>query len=85
MNSDTILRDRRYSAYRIGADSLQELRKIDAQLLAALAEEDIVRRRWLQRASRYLRAVPGEGRWVWLTEDEYQSLPASWNVSPGSR
>lgn len=85
MNSDMILRDRRYSAYRIEADSLQELRKIDAQLLAALAEEDIVRRRWLQRASRYLRTVPGEGRWVWLKEDEYQSLPASWNVSPGSR
>lgn len=85
MNSEMTLRHQRFSAYRIEAKSLQALREMDGQLLAGLAEDEIARRRWLQRVSRYLRDIPGEGRWVWLTQEEYQSLPDSWQVSPASR
>jgi urocanate hydratase len=80
-----ILHRRRYYAYHIHTQSLPELREIDAQLIAMLSEEELVRRRWLQRVSRYMRDTPDGGRWVWLAEDEYQGLPESWNVSPESR
>jgi len=79
-----ILHRKRYYAYHVHAQSLPELREIDAQLLERLVEEDLARRRWLQRVSRYLRDTPDGGRWVWLTEEEYQALPESWSVSPES-
>jgi len=79
-----ILNRNRYYAFHIAAQSLLELREIDAHLLARLGDEEIARRRWLQRVSRYLRDTPDGGRWVWLTHKEYEALPESWNVSPES-
>jgi len=43
------------------------LRELDARLVEMFAG-DWVRRRWVERASQYLRG--GEGRWVWLSEEE---------------
>jgi Urocanase Rossmann-like domain len=80
-----ILDRQRYYAYHVRAQSLEELRAIDAQLLGALPEQDIVRRRWLQRVSRYLRDTPEGGRWLWLREEELAVLPDSLAVSPESR
>jgi urocanate hydratase len=80
-----ILHRKRCYAYHVHAQSLEELREIDAQLLAALSEEDLVRRRWLQRVSRYIRDTPDGGRWVWLREEECEALSASLTISPESR
>jgi hypothetical protein len=83
--STMILHRKRYYAYRVHAQSLEELREIDAQLLAALSEDDMARRRWLQRVSRYIRDTPDGGRWVWLREEEFEALPNSLSISPESR
>jgi urocanate hydratase len=80
-----ILHHKRYYAYRIHVETLKQLRELDAELLAALPEADIARRRWLQRVSCYLRDTPNGGRWVWLTEEEYEGLPQSLNVNRESR
>jgi urocanate hydratase len=80
-----ILHRKRYYAHHVHAQSLGELREIDAQLLGALPEEDIARRRWLQRVSRYIRDTSDAGRWVWLTEEECEGLPGDWRVSPELR
>jgi Urocanase Rossmann-like domain len=77
-----ILDRKRYYAYHAQSHSLEELRAIDVELLAALSEEDIARRRWLQRVSRYLRDTPVGGRWVWLREDEVEALSDSMRISP---
>jgi urocanate hydratase len=42
------------------------LRLLDAELLAALPEEDIVRKTWLQRISHYQRPAIGASRVLWL-------------------
>jgi hypothetical protein len=80
-----ILDRKRYYAYHAQAHSLEELRAIDVGLLAALSEDDIARRRWLQRVSRYIRNTPDGGRWVWLREQEVESLSDSMRISPESR
>jgi hypothetical protein len=53
--------------------------------LSMLATEDIARRRWLERVSRYLRDTASGGRWVWLTEVEFDMLRGSLRITPESR
>jgi urocanate hydratase len=50
-----------------------ELRTLDDRLLAILPPDDMVRRRWVQRAAKYLRDARS-GRWIWLTEEERQQI-----------
>jgi Urocanase Rossmann-like domain len=52
------------------------LREIDAKLLAALAADDMVRRRWLERVPKYLREARSGGRWIWLAEGEVGLMAA---------
>ena len=51
-----------------------ELRALDERLLVILPQDDVVRRRWVQRVAKYLRDARS-GRWVWLTEEERRALP----------
>ena len=80
-----ILHTKRYYAYHVHTRSMDQLREIDAQLLAALPEGDIARRRWLQRVSRYTRDTPEGGRWIWLREEEFDAFSDSLRISPESR
>lgn len=82
--STMILHRTRYYAYLVHAESLRELREVDAQLLAVLSEGDIPRRRWLQRVARYLRDSVEGGRWVWLSKEEAEALADSLPISPES-
>ena len=50
-----------------------ELRALDERLLVILPQDDVVRRRWVQRVAKYLRDARS-GRWVWLTEEERRAL-----------
>lgn len=80
-----ILHQKSFYAYYVLADSWAELRAIDARLLGELAEEDAARRRWLERVSKYLRDTADRGRWVWLTEEEFDALAGALRISPESR
>jgi urocanate hydratase len=80
-----VFHQKRCYAYYVPANSWAELRAIDAQLLVTLAEEDTARRRWLERVSRYLRDAAAGGRWVWLTEGEFDQIAGSLRISPESR
>lgn len=66
------------------APDASALREIDATLLAALPADDIVRRRWLDRVPKYLREARSGGRWIWLRDDELESL-ANQGLSPRSQ
>ncbi len=56
-------------AYLPAANAV-ELRGIDERLLSLLPVDDLLRRRWVQQAPRYLREARSGGRWVWLSEAE---------------
>jgi hypothetical protein len=62
------------NVYRLAAASVSELRAIDEALLAVLPSDDPVRRHWVERLPRYLREARSGGRWIWLREEELQSL-----------
>jgi Urocanase Rossmann-like domain len=57
------------------------LRLIDTALLAALPAGDTIRRRWIERAPKYLREARSGGRWTWLGEEELASF-AEAGLSP---
>jgi hypothetical protein len=64
----------RHFAYFYAASDGSALRTLDAALLKVIAEDDLARRRWIQRVSQYLRAARSGGRWVWLREAEAEAL-----------
>jgi urocanate hydratase len=64
---------RREEVY-LSAANAAELRALDERVLAILPGDDLVRRRWIQRASQYLRDARSGGRWVWLGEEELKRL-----------
>jgi urocanate hydratase len=52
----------------------QDLRELDARLLALLPDRDAVRRAWVQRIAHYQRPMAGGSRVMWLTATERASL-----------
>jgi len=99
MEERGVLADRRYSQtpdsmlpsykglqeHQILATNTEELRRIDNQLLAMISEDDLVRRRWIQRAPQYLREARTGSRWIWLSEQERDQLRDLFQLSPASR
>jgi len=63
-----------YEEVFLSAADAAELRTLDAQVLAILARDDLVRRRWVQRAGNYVREARSGGRWMWLTEEERKQI-----------
>jgi urocanate hydratase len=64
------------SEVHLTAPDAATLKEIDERLLAILSAEDVVRRRWIQRASKYLRDARVGGRWIWLSDEERKQLSA---------
>jgi urocanate hydratase len=60
--------------YQIQAATPAQLRNIDEQLLSLLPANDLIRRRWIQRAPQYLREARSGSRWIWLSEQERTQL-----------
>ena len=56
------------------ANDMAGLRGIDVALAAVLPAEDVVRRRWIERAPQFLREARSGGRWIWLREAELAAL-----------
>jgi len=67
--------------YFFPAPDAPALHKVDATLLATLAADDVVRRRWIERVPKYLREARSGGRWTWLSDEELESL-ATQGLSP---
>jgi urocanate hydratase len=84
--STAIEEDEQSDDYFFAAPDAAALREIDAALLAALPshDQDIVRRRWLDRVPKYLREARSGGRWIWLRDEELKSL-ANQGLSPRSQ
>jgi urocanate hydratase len=59
------------------AATLSELRTLEAQTLAAIPQDDNLRRTWLQRIAHYQRPAPGSARSVWLSSAERDALHLS--------
>jgi hypothetical protein len=76
-----ILHRKSHREHFFAATNASALREIDAILLAALPDDDVVRRRWLDRVPRYLREARSAGRWTWLSDEELESL-AHQGLSP---
>ena len=53
------------------------LRALDDRIQAILPLDDSIRRRWIKRASTYLRDACTGGRWIWLSEKESRALSHS--------
>ena len=72
--AETGIARRGFKEVFLTAANAVELRALDARVLAILLPDDLGRRRWVQRAAKYLRDARS-GRWVWLTEEERRALP----------
>ena len=68
---EPLLRD---SEHQISAANPTDLRAIDEQLLSLIPADDLVRRRWIQRAPQYLREARSGSRWIWLSDQEFNQL-----------
>jgi len=66
---------------RFIASGASALRVIDAALLATIPSDDLIRRRWIERAPQFLREARSGGRWIWLSEAELAALAAQ-GVAP---
>jgi len=59
---------------QIPAANSTELRAMDEQLLSLIPADDLVRRRWIQRAPQYLREARSGSRWIWLSDHELNQI-----------
>lgn len=55
--------------YFIATRTPTQLRDADARVLRLLPKDETLRRRWIERASQYVRSA-GDGRWSYLSEGE---------------
>lgn len=60
----------------LAASAAATLREIDTALLAAIPPDDLIRRRWIERAPQFLREARTGGRWIWLSNMELAMLAA---------
>jgi urocanate hydratase len=60
--------------YFFSAVDAAKLAAIDAALLTLIADDDVVRRRWILQVQQYLREARGGGRWIWLSDEERELL-----------
>jgi len=58
-----------FAEYFIETKTPTKLREVDARLLRLMPKDEIVRRRWVERAAKYQRAAT-DGRWVMLSGEE---------------
>jgi urocanate hydratase len=73
----------RHAEYFFAAASAAELAAVDAALLAVIAADDAVRRRWIQRVPQYLREARSGGRWIWLSDEERERLATNASAGEG--
>ena len=73
-----------FDEHFFAAKDASALREIDAALLAAVPPDDLLRRRWLQRAPQFLREARSGGRWIWLAHSELSALAAQ-GLTPAPR
>jgi len=66
-----------YAETYVAAATAAGLRALDDRIQAILPLDDSIRRRWLKRASTYLRDACTGGRWIWLSEKESRALSHS--------
>ena len=60
--------------HNFSAQTAPVLRALDTALLAVLPADDLIRRRWIERAPQFLREARSGGRWIWLNETELAAL-----------
>jgi urocanate hydratase len=73
---NTFIHDRQWLLHSFSFDTQAALRAFDAHALTLLPEDDHLRRRWLQAASRILQRERPIRRVLWVTEQEKQILEA---------
>lgn len=83
--SRVVLRRKRYYAWHVRPHTIAGLRAADHLLLSQLSADDTPRRHWLQLISKYVRDAVDVGRWVWLSEEEFDALPDTLPISPEER
>jgi len=58
-----------YDEYFVETPTATKMREVDARLLRLMPKDEMVRRRWVEKAAQYLRGA-SDGRWVYLDEGE---------------
>jgi hypothetical protein len=77
---NTFVDDRQWHLHSFSFDGSTALRAFDARAPTLLPEDDLLRRRWLQAASKILRRERPIRRALWVTEHEKQILEAGISV-----
>jgi urocanate hydratase len=79
-----VTREGRHECF-LSVANAAELGAVDASLLVVIGENDLVRRRWIQRVPQYLREARCGGRWIWLSDEEREQMRAQGLLGEGEQ